>query len=147
MLMVRTVPSGAGRPHHPREWLAARAPGRSVEFSVVGAVLFDRAGDLKRELVEFSQQERYERAAGQIVAQFGDGSEAFDKHRLLMLWDYFVLEHKLSDGRTAVEQFADARPSCPRPSGRCRSGGGTRCRGRSRCNCVTGWLSSTWRMS
>jgi hypothetical protein len=76
---------------------------------VVDAVLVDRAGDLKRELVEFSQQKRYEGAAAQVMAQYGEGSEAFDEHRLLMLWDYFVLEHKLRDGRTVVEQFVDAR--------------------------------------
>ncbi|MEV0610804.1 hypothetical protein AB0I61_31035 [Polymorphospora rubra] len=79
----------------------------------MGGVLLDRAGDLKRELVAFSQQKRYEREASQFLAQAGDGSAAFDEHRLLMWWDCFVLEHKLSDGRTVVEQFVESRPELP----------------------------------
>lgn len=86
---------------------------RSVWFAAVGGVLLDRAGDLKRELVTFSQQKRYERAASQFLAQAGDGREAFDEHRLLMLWDVFVLEHPLADGRTVVEQFVESRPELP----------------------------------
>ncbi|MFE7869884.1 hypothetical protein ACFUYE_05990 [Micromonospora humida] len=79
----------------------------------MGGVLLDRAGDLKRELVTFSQQKRFERVASQFLAQAGDGSAAFDEHRLLMWWDCFVLEHKLSDGRTVVEQFVESRPELP----------------------------------
>ncbi|HEY0698047.1 MAG TPA: hypothetical protein VGD43_09590, partial [Micromonospora sp.] len=56
----------------------------------------------------FSQQSRYDRAVREVFALHGDGAEARDDHRLMMLWDYFVLEHRLRNGRTVVEQFVDA---------------------------------------
>ncbi len=74
----------------------------------VDAALVDRAGELKRELVAFSRQPRYDRAFREVLARHGDGSEVLDEHRLMMLWDYFVLEHRLRNGRTIVEQFVDA---------------------------------------
>jgi len=76
----------------------------------VDAELLDRAGDLKRELVEFSRQPRYDRAAGQVLARHGDRTQVLDERRLMMLWVYFVLEHRLPSGRTVVEQFVDAYP-------------------------------------
>ncbi len=69
----------------------------------VDAALVDRAGELKRELVAFSRQPRYDRAFREVLARHGDGSEVLDEHRLMMLWDYFVLEHRLRNGRTIVE--------------------------------------------
>jgi hypothetical protein len=91
----------------------------------VDAALLDRAGELKRELVAFSQQLRYDRAFSEVLAQHGDGSGTLDEHRLMMLWDYFVLEHRLRNGRTIVEQFTGiggvtpsaAAASTRRPSG------------------------------
>src|SRR5215210_6678629 len=67
--------------------------------------LLDRAGELKRQLVEFSQQPRYDRAFREMLARNGDAAED-----PLLLWDSFVLEHRLRDGRTVVEQFVIARP-------------------------------------
>lgn len=77
------------------------------------AELFSRAGDLKRELVAFSQQQRYAREARRVMAEHGVGGGVFDEHRVLMVWDFFVLEHQLSDGRTVVEEFVDAHPELP----------------------------------
>src|SRR6266511_996878 len=80
----------------------------------VDAALVDRAGELKRELVAFSRQPRYDRAFREVLARHGDGSEVLDEHRLMMLWDYFVLEHRLRNGRTIVEQFVDAHAELSR---------------------------------
>ena len=77
---------------------------------MVDAALLDRAGDLKRELVTFSQQPRYDRAVAEVLAIHGDGTRPLDEQRLMMLWDYFVLEHRLPNGRTVVEQYVDAHP-------------------------------------
>jgi hypothetical protein len=74
----------------------------------VDAALLDRAGELKRELVAFSRQPRYDRAFSEVLARHGGGSEVLNEHRLMMLWDYFALEHRLRNGRTIVEQFVDA---------------------------------------
>jgi hypothetical protein len=72
--------------------------------------LVERAGELKRQLVEFSQQQRYDRAFATMLAGHGDAAAVEDEDRAILLWDAFVLEHRLRDGRTVVEQFVDARP-------------------------------------
>jgi hypothetical protein len=79
----------------------------------VDAALLDRAGELKRELLAFSRQPRYDRAFSEVLARHG-GSEVLDEHRLMMLWYYFVLEHRLRSGRTIVEQFVDAHAELSR---------------------------------
>jgi hypothetical protein len=80
----------------------------------VDAALLDRAGERKWELVAFSRQPRYDRAFSEVLAQHGDGSGVLDEHRLMMLWDYFVLEHRLRNGPTIVEQFVDAHADLSR---------------------------------
>jgi hypothetical protein len=47
--------------------------------------LLDRAGELKRQLVAFSQQPRYDRAFREMLAQHGDGAEVWDEDRLMLL--------------------------------------------------------------
>ncbi len=79
----------------------------------VDAALLDRAGELKGELVAFSRRPGYDRAFREVLARHG-GSEVLDEQRLMMLWDYFVLEHRLRNGRTVVEQFVDAHPELSR---------------------------------
>ena len=76
----------------------------------VDAASLQRAGELKGELVAFSQQPRYERAVSRFLVEYGNGLEEFDDQRLVLLWDCFVLEHKLANGRTVVEQFVAANP-------------------------------------
>ncbi|WP_026257218.1 hypothetical protein [Actinopolymorpha alba] len=48
-----------------------------------------------------------------MLAQHGDGTEALDEQQLIALWDYFVLEYRLRNGRTVVEEFVDAHPEFP----------------------------------
>jgi hypothetical protein len=81
----------------------------------VDAALLRRAGDLKGELVAFSQQPRYERAASRFLAEYGNSLGDGDEQRLMLLWDSFVLEHKLPNGRTVVEQFVAAHPQLTEP--------------------------------
>src|SRR4051812_11944587 len=71
--------------------------------------LLDRAGELKGELLTFSQQGRYRRAFHDVLAEEGAGARVWDEGELMLLWDHFVLEHRLPNGRTVVEQFVDAR--------------------------------------
>src|SRR4051812_13902364 len=71
--------------------------------------LLDRAGELKGQLLEFSQQPRYDRAFREMLAG-QDDTEVWDEGRLMLLWDSFLLEHRLRNGRTVVEEFVDARP-------------------------------------
>jgi hypothetical protein len=81
---------------------------------VVDAALLDRAGELKGELLAFSRQSRYERAFDEVLARHVDGSGVLDEHRLMVLLDYFVLEHRLRNGRIIVEQFVDAHAELSR---------------------------------
>jgi hypothetical protein len=96
------------------EWRGRGPSVGGVMQMAVDAALLDRAGELKRELVAFSQQPRYDRAFSEVLARHGGGSEVLDDHRLMMLWDYFVLEHRLRNGRTIVEQFVDAHAELSR---------------------------------
>ncbi|WP_158550771.1 hypothetical protein [Geodermatophilus sp. TF02-6] len=77
---------------------------------MVAEDLVERAGELKRQLVEFSQQPRYDQAFQAFLAQTGGDAEVWDEDRFVLLWDSFLLEHRLRNGRTVVEQFVDARP-------------------------------------
>lgn len=81
------------------------------------AAFLERAGDLKSELVEFSQQPRYDRAASRFLDGYLNGldEDEVDEQRMMLLWDSFVLEHKLPNGRTVVEQFVAARPQLSEP--------------------------------
>jgi hypothetical protein len=72
--------------------------------------LLDRAAELKRQLVAYSQSGRYDRAFREMVAGLDDPVEERDEDRWILLWDAFVLEHRLRNGRTVLEQFVDARP-------------------------------------
>ena len=72
--------------------------------------LVERAGELKRQLVEYSKQPRYDRAFREMLAGLGDGAEVWDEDQAILLWDSFLLEHRLRNGRTVVEPFVDARP-------------------------------------
>ncbi|MEV7268576.1 hypothetical protein AB0N38_33975 [Micromonospora aurantiaca] len=77
--------------------------------------LLNRAGELKQQLVAFSQQRRYDRAFDDVLAEQHDGRVALDEHALMILWDYFLLEHRLRNGRTVVEQFVAAHPDLSEP--------------------------------
>ena len=76
---------------------------------MVEADLVERAGELKRQLVKFSQQPRYDRAFAAMLAGHGDAAAMEDEGQAILLWDSFLLEHRLRDDRTVVEQFVDAR--------------------------------------
>lgn len=72
--------------------------------------LLDRAAELKRRLVEYSQSGRYDRAFREMVADLDGSVEEWDDDRWMLLWDSFLLEHRLRNGRTVLEQFVDAHP-------------------------------------
>ena len=72
--------------------------------------LLDRAAELKRQLVEYSQSGRYDGAFRRMVGEQGLDLGTWDDDRSLLMWDCFVLEYRLRNGRTVVEQFVDAHP-------------------------------------
>lgn len=72
--------------------------------------LLERAAELKERLVAFSQQPRYSRAFREMLAAQGDGGDIWDEDQAILLWDHFILEYRLGNGGTVVEQFVDAHP-------------------------------------
>lgn len=72
--------------------------------------LVARSGDLKRSVLDFSRNPRFDRAfRHEIRARFGrivTGSE----EELSNFFDWFIQEHRLRDGRTVTEAFADSTP-------------------------------------
>jgi hypothetical protein len=103
----------------------------------VDAALLDRAGELKRELLAFSRQPRPDRAFSEVLARRG-GSEVLDEHRLMMLWDYFVLEHRLAAAGPSLSSSSMRTLSFRGRNGKCCLIGAMWCKGRSRCSAATG---------
>src|SRR5262245_51950855 len=78
------------------------------------ATLVARSGDLKRDLVRFAQQPRYHRAFREALLNHEDvASVVVDEQKLTMVFDHFVLQHRLRNGKTVVEQFVAAHPDLP----------------------------------
>ncbi|MBG6138318.1 hypothetical protein [Longispora fulva] len=71
--------------------------------------LVARSGDLKSELVTFSQRSRYDQAFHEALHRQGMELARASDEQLIMFVDYFVLQHRLRDGRTVVEEFVAAR--------------------------------------
>jgi hypothetical protein len=78
------------------------------------AALVARSGDLKRDLVSFAQQPRYHRAFREALLSHEDvASVVVDEQKLTMVFDHFVLQYRLRNGKTVVEQFVAAHPDLP----------------------------------
>lgn len=69
--------------------------------------LIDRAGDLKRELVEYGQSPRLRRYLDAWLDDLFDG--AMDEQRFIAVMDAFLMEHRLPDGDTVIDRFLHAR--------------------------------------
>src|SRR5262249_33084502 len=78
------------------------------------ARLVERSAQLKDELLDFSQGKRFDRALSDaLTAKFGSVVVAAEEE-LINFFDNFVLQHRLSDGRTVLERFVRARGDLPR---------------------------------
>jgi len=77
--------------------------------------LVERSGELKRELLEFSRRPRYSRSFQAALAAADLGSLITDEDSLITVVDRFLLQHRLRNGRTVVEEFVAARPDLPEP--------------------------------
>jgi hypothetical protein len=80
---------------------------------VVSADLVWRSGDRKRELVEFSRRRRFDRAFRQAFERRFGETPAVDDEQFINFLDFFVLQHRLPDGRTVVEHFVAEHPQLP----------------------------------
>jgi len=75
--------------------------------------LVARSGELKRELLEFSQRPRFDEAFRRALAASGLGPVITDEQRFTMMLDHFLLQFRLQNGRTVVEEFVAGRPDLP----------------------------------
>jgi hypothetical protein len=76
--------------------------------------LVRRSAELKRELLAFSHGRRFERVLDEAITQRLGPVEAATEQDLINFFDHFILQHRLSDGRTVVERFVRARGDLPR---------------------------------
>jgi hypothetical protein len=71
--------------------------------------LVARSGDLKRGLVAFAQQPRFQREIARAALARGFDPQEAEDHETIGFLDFFVLQHRLAGGRTVVERFVDSR--------------------------------------
>ncbi|HEY2696948.1 MAG TPA: hypothetical protein VGJ45_15865 [Pseudonocardiaceae bacterium] len=71
--------------------------------------LIARAGDLKGELVAFTQGPRFARRLDARLSEAADLHGYLDEATTVSVIDRFALQHRLSDGRTVVERFVEQR--------------------------------------
>lgn len=72
--------------------------------------LVRRSGDLKGELVDFAQGSRFAGSFRQALMERFGGTTEVDEEQFINFLDWFVLQHRLPDGRTVVERFVAVRP-------------------------------------
>src|SRR5260370_8628858 len=75
--------------------------------------LIQRSGDLKRDLLEFGQGPRFDRALQQAVTEHFGPTIVANEGEVGNFLDWFILQHRLSDGRTVVDHFVSAHPKLP----------------------------------
>jgi len=75
----------------------------------VSVDLVERSGDLKRELVRFAQGPQFSGALRKATRQRFRSAVITDEAQWYDFLDWFVLQHRLPDGRRVVEHFVAAQ--------------------------------------
>jgi hypothetical protein len=99
---LRTSDRGLGSP--------IRAVDLGGESMSAGSDLVRRSGDLKGELVDFAQGPRFARSFRRALKERFAAVATVEEEQFINFLDWFVLQHRLPDGRTVVERFVAARP-------------------------------------
>jgi hypothetical protein len=77
------------------------------------ARLVERSADLKRELLAFSRQPRFDRDRRELLRDRFPNRFGGDELELVAALDHFLLQHQLRSGQTVVEKFVANRPDLP----------------------------------
>ena len=77
------------------------------------ASLVERSAELKRELLEFSWQPRFDRERREVLRDHLADRFVGDESEVITALDYFLLQHELRSGKTVVERFVASRPDLP----------------------------------
>ncbi|WP_406190878.1 hypothetical protein OG331_50500 [Streptomyces sp. NBC_01017] len=71
--------------------------------------LIERSADLKRGLVQYVQGPRFDRKLTAALLEAAGADRSLEESTTISVIDQFALQHRLPDGRTPVERYADAR--------------------------------------
>jgi hypothetical protein len=71
--------------------------------------LLQRCAELKRQLVDFGRSQRFARQLNEAVSE-ATGGAAIEEDELINVFDHFILQRPLADGRTVVEVFTAEHP-------------------------------------
>jgi hypothetical protein len=74
--------------------------------------LLDRCGDLKRELVAYAEHRRFRKEVERVLRDQLDPYDP-DEAEVANAIDYFILQHRLPDGKTVLEHFVRDHPGLP----------------------------------
>jgi hypothetical protein len=77
------------------------------------ASLVERSAELKRELLEFSWQPRFDRERREVLRDYLGDRIVGDESEVITALDYFLLQHELRSDKTVVERFVASRPDLP----------------------------------
>jgi hypothetical protein len=72
--------------------------------------LIERSADLKRDLVRFARDPRFERSLTAALLEAAGPEGELDETEAIRVIDRFVLQHRLPDGETVVDRFVASRP-------------------------------------
>lgn len=75
--------------------------------------LIGRTGDLKRQLLKFLGEPRFRSVFQQALRERFGEVVVGDEDEVGDFFDYFLLQHRLPDGRTLVDHFVAAHPELP----------------------------------
>ncbi len=74
------------------------------------ASLVERSAELKRTLVDFALSPRFERHLEQFKLEAADPYQELSEGEAIGVIDRFVLQHRLPNGKTMLDQFLAGRP-------------------------------------
>ena len=72
--------------------------------------LIERSAELKRALVNFARSPRFERPRTRFMVEAADREAVLSDGELINIIDRFVLEHRLPNGKTVLDQFLASWP-------------------------------------
>src|ERR1700739_4999070 len=89
---------------------------RGEQCVIAIASLVERSAKLKRELLEYSWQLRFDRDRREVLREHVPDQFVGDEPELITALDYFLLQHELRSGMTVVERFVASRPDLHEPA-------------------------------
>jgi hypothetical protein len=77
------------------------------------ASLIERSSELKRQLIHFAREPRFERWLNPALVEAAGPEMRLTESDVIGVIDHFVLQFRLPDGKTVIDRFVAARPDLP----------------------------------